>query len=86
MENAGEARVFSYLEQFVGNMTCAEARRFLRFTTGSSVVTSHSVSVSCNTSSGLARAPVAHTCGRTLELSSTDVSYLEFEQEFKPVY
>ena len=68
MENAGEARVF-----LICNTTCAEACRFLLFTTGSSVVTSQSISVCFNTSSGLARAPVTHTCGRMLELSSTYV-------------
>ena len=37
-ENDCEARVFGYLQQFIGDMKCAEIRRFLRFTTGSSVL------------------------------------------------
>jgi len=72
-----QLRVFGYLQQYIGNMRNDEARRFLRFTTGSSVMKHH---FQC--SEGFGRHPVGRTCGCTLELPSTYESYLEFEQEF----
>ena len=36
--NMCQARVLDYLKQFIGNMKTEDLRRFLRFTTGSSVL------------------------------------------------
>ena len=82
-ENDCEARVFNYLQQFIGDMKRDEIRRFLRFTTGSSVLLGSKISVCFNTESGLARRPTAHTCSCILDLPSTYLNYLDFEQEFK---
>lgn len=49
----------------IGNLRKEHVPRFLRFTTGSLVVLSL----------GLGHRPIAHTCGCTLELASTYVSY-----------
>lgn len=84
-ENSSQARIFAYLQQYVGNMKNEEARRFLRYTTGSSVLTGRNISVSFNGLSGLARRPIAHTCGYELELPSTYVNYMEFEKEFNAI-
>ena len=78
--NLCQLRVMGYLQQFVGNMKNDEVRRFLRFTTGSSVLVVNRISVTFNNLSGLAHRPIAHTCGSVLELPSTYVSYIEFEQ------
>ena len=83
--NSCQSRVFNYLQQFIGNMKQAEVRRFLRFTTGSSVIVSGGITVSFNNLSGIARRPIAHTCDCSLELPSTYTSYLDFEQEFNAV-
>ena len=83
--NPSEARVFEYLKQYIGNMNNAEARRFLRYTTGSSVLISQRISVTFNGLTGLARRPIGHTCGCILELPSTYLSYVEFEDEFKSI-
>ena len=80
-----QLRVYNYLLQFVGDMENAEVRQFLRFTTGSSVLTAQQIFVSFNSLSGLGRRPIAHTCGCTIELPSTYTSYIDFEQEFKAV-
>ena len=77
-----QLRVFGYLQQYIGNMRNDEARRFLRFTTGSSVMTSERINITFNAVKGFGRHPVGRTCGCTLELPSTYESYLEFEQEF----
>ena len=81
-ENSCQARVFTYLQQYIGNMKNEEVRRFLRYTTGSSVLIGEHITVSFNSLSGAARRPIAHTCGCELELSSSYLSYLEFEEEF----
>lgn len=56
---------------------------FLRFVTGSSVLTSDTINVSFNTLGGAARRPIAHTCSNLLELSNTYCTFfLEFVEEF----
>ena len=82
-DNECQARVFSYLQQFIGDMKRDEIRRFLRFTTGSAVLFDDQISVTFNSLSGIARRPIAHTCSCILELPSTYLNYLDFEQEFK---
>lgn len=61
-----QARVLDYLKQF---MRREELRQFLRFTTGTSVLLSNPITVTFNSLSGLARRPIAHTCGSIIELS-----------------
>lgn len=81
-ENCNEERVFLYLQQYIGQMSCSEVNRFLRFVTGYSVLTGEHISVTFNTLSGIARQPIAHTCGYVLELY---VSYLDFVGEFSTI-
>ena len=57
---------------------------FLRFTTGSSVCIASKISVTFNSSSGLARRPIAHTCSNTLELSGY-VNYHDFSAEWHAI-
>ena len=78
-----QARVF--LKQLIGNMGGDSLRRFLRFTTGSSVLFNNRISVTFNSLSGLAPRPIAHTCDSIIELPSTYVTYPEFEREFTAV-
>ena len=80
--NANEERVFGYLQQYIGGMKVEESKRFLRFVTGSSVVTVDSIKVSFNALSGLARRPIAHTCSNLLDLPQTYNTFLEFVEEF----
>ena len=80
-----QARVFDYLKQFIGNMRSEELRRFLRFTTGTSVLLSNVITVTFNSLSGLARRPIAHTCGSIIELPSSYTTYPEFEREFMTI-
>ena len=83
--NANEERVFEYLQQFVGSMNHDNIRRFLRFTTGSSVCLTSKINVTFNTLSGFARRPISHTCDNSLELSSTYLTYPIFVDEFEAV-
>ena len=82
LDNESQARVFTYLQQFIGNMKNDELRRFLRFVTGTSVLLSGGISVSFNGSSGY---PMGRTCSCLLELSSKYISYLDFEREMHAI-
>lgn len=75
--NQSQERVYDYLQQFVGNMTMGEVRRFV---TGSSVCSSRSIRVTFNAADGNRQCPVAHTCG---QMSICYTSYLDFVNEFK---
>ena len=80
-----EEAVLSYLRQYIGNMRQDELQIFLRFVTGSSVCSANPLGVTFNNQEGLARRPVAHTCGYTIELSTAYVSYSDFAQEFSSI-
>ena len=54
LENVTQARMFEYLQQYIGDMKSDELRRFLRFTTGSSVIIAEHIKVSFNALTGLA--------------------------------
>lgn len=45
MANSSQERVFSYLQQYIGNMRFEEIQRFLRFVSGSSVCSSSDITV-----------------------------------------
>ena len=81
-DNPNEERILGYLQQYAGEMKIKEAKQFLRFMTGSSVLTRDSIHVSFNALEGAARRPIVHTCSQLLELSYTYTTFLEFADEF----
>lgn len=83
--NSAQETVFGYLTQMIGNMKQKELSNFLRFVTGSSVLMEGPIHVTFNSLSGVARRPVAHTCGCRLELPTSYLTYIEFETEFKAI-
>ena len=80
--NANQSRVFSYLKTFIGNLADRDLTNFARFVTGSSVMLDKTISVSFNSTVGLARRPISHTCSCILELSTTYLTYPVFGEEF----
>ena len=52
-------------------MSNDELRRFVRFVTGSFVISVKSITVSFNKLDSFARRPIAHTCSARLELASS---------------
>ncbi len=84
-DSRNEERVFGYLQQFVGNMTSETVQKFLRFVTGASVAVCPKITVQFNSLSGLARRPIAHTCGSVLELPASYDTYVDFANEFQKV-
>ena len=85
MLNAGEKRVFQFLQQFIGNSSNADIGHFLRFVTGSSVCPTKKIQITFNRVSGFARRPIAHTCAFTLEISTDYTNYVQFSSEMKAV-
>ena len=83
--NSAQESVFGFLTRMIGSMKQDELSNFLRFVTGSCVPMEEHIHVTFNSLSGVARRPIAHTCGCRLELPSTYVTYIEFESEFKAI-
>ena len=53
--NTCQERIFGYLQIFIGNMKTEEARHFLRFVTGSSVLIGTQLTITFNNLTGLSR-------------------------------
>ena len=83
--NAAEERVSGYLLEMIGNMSSSHVQRFLRFTTGSSVLTAKRLEVQFNRLSGFARRPIAHTCDCVLELPVSYTNYSDFHSEWMAI-
>jgi hypothetical protein len=69
--SSDERAVFSYLKRFVRGLELTQLKRFLIFTTGSDLMVCDSLKLNFVKVYGLARRPVAHTCGPCLELPIT---------------
>ncbi|KAL5020069.1 hypothetical protein ScPMuIL_002961 [Solemya velum] len=77
-----EARVFSYLKDFVKSLETDRLELFLQFVTGHRTLPISPIVVEFVDLSGVQRRPIAHTCGGVLELPSTYDNYGEFQTEF----
>jgi len=69
----------------IGNMSDDELRRFVRFVTGSFVISVKSIAVSFNKTDGFACRPAVQTCSARLQLSSTHATLTEFISEFRAI-
>ncbi|KAF7710168.1 hypothetical protein HF521_009040 [Silurus meridionalis] len=80
-----ENQAFKFLQQYIRGLDQVGLRRMLRFVTGSDVICVTEIRVVFTTLDGLARRPVAHTCGSVLELPCTYNSYPELRVEMENV-
>lgn len=76
-----ENQSFRFLQQYIRGLDDAGLRRMLRFVTGSDIICVTKVEVLFTPVEGLARRPIAHTCGPVLELPWTYTSYPELRTE-----
>ena len=83
--NCMEEKVFNYLKTMIGNILRDDLRNFLRFVTGSSVITPRNITVIFNSTTGFSRSPFAHTCSQTLELPITYKNYSDFYSEWMAI-
>ena len=84
-KDKAEEKAWFYLRSFIRNMSNDELRRFVRFVTGSFVISVKAITVPFNRLDGLACRPIAHTCSARLELASTYSSLPEFISEFRSI-
>lgn len=80
-----ENQSLRFLQQYIRGLDDAGLRRMLRFVTGSDVICVNKIEIMFTAIDGLARRPVAHTCGPVLELPWTYASYPELRAEFDSV-
>ena len=83
MNNESEKQSFEFLKQFIKSLDRSSLKGFLKFVTGSDVLLKdQKISVTFYLVDGLARRPIAHTCGPLLEVPCTYQSYNELAEEF----
>lgn len=80
-----ENQALRFLQQYIRGLDEMGLRRMLRFVTGSDVICVAEMEVIFTSLEGLARRPVAHTCGSVLELPYTYNSYPELRVEMENV-
>lgn len=85
MNNESEKQSFEFLKQFIKSLDRSSLKGFLKFVTGSDVLLKdQKISVTFYLVDGLARRPIAHTCGPLLAVPCTYQSYNEPWQKSSP--
>lgn len=79
--NSAENQSLRFLHQYIRGLDEIGLRKLMRFLTGSDVICVKEIQVTFTSLEGLARRPIAHTCGPTVELPSTYSSYPELRAE-----
>ena len=83
--NAEENEIAKYFKKYLMSMNSTLLKKFLRFCTGSDLMPNEQIKITMVKRDGLARRPVAHTCGNVLELPISYTDYPEFRSEFNSV-
>jgi hypothetical protein len=66
INNDCEKQSFDFLKKFIRSLDGCSLKLFLKFITGSDALVTESISVSLLAVDGMARRPIAHTCGPTM--------------------
>ena len=83
-----ECQSFKFLKKYIKELDDGKLSTFLRFATASDLMLTdtdqeyHRLTIRMVDSSGLARRPIAHTCGRVLEIPKAYESFPIFRSEF----
>ena len=80
-----QSQALRFLMQFIRAQDNEGLGKVLRYLTASSIISVPRILVEFKDLSGLARRPVAHTCGPVLDLPSTYTSYREFRSEWQSI-
>ena len=83
--NDSEKQRFDFLKTFVRSLDAPSLKIFLKFVTGSDALVTDEISISFIATDGLARRPLAHICGPTLEIPSIYQVYNEMMEEFNNI-
>jgi len=84
-QNNSERAALDFLKRFVRGMDTPQLKSFLRYVTGADALCVPYISVQFSSLDGLARRPIAHTCGSVLELPSTYNTFPELREEFNNI-
>jgi len=84
-QNNSERAALDFLERFVKGMDTLQLKSFLRYVTGADALCVPYISVQFSSLDGLARRPIAHTCGSVLEPPSTYNTFPELREEFNNI-
>ncbi|XP_038064500.1 uncharacterized protein LOC119735750 [Patiria miniata] len=82
---ANEQTVGTYLKRYVRSLNEHMLKRFLRFCTGSDVLSVNVINVIFTQLTGFERRPIGHTCGNVLEVPSTYESFVDLRHEFNEI-
>ena len=77
---AEESKALGILQQFIRAQNDESLQKLLRFFTGADTMCVDEIDISFVTLAGFGRRIIAHTCGPTIELSSTYQCYPEFRK------
>lgn len=80
-----QSTVSKHLQRFIKDLDNNSLSDFLRFVTGSDLMIKDCISVRFVDLQGIARRPIAHTCGCVLELPKVYANYPDFKTEFLSV-
>ena len=84
-ESNSERAAVDFLKRYVRGLDASKLKRFLRFVTGADVICVSSIGIQFSRLEGLARRPIAHTCGPIFELPSTYETFPELREEFNNI-
>lgn len=82
---SAERQALGFLCQYIQELDEVGLRKLLRFVTGSDIICVNRIYITFTNLDGLARRPVAHTCGSVMELPRTYQSYPELREEMENV-
>ena len=80
-----EKECLGYFKRYVKGLDLSMLKKLLKFLTGSDLMTVQKLSIIFIKQSTFERRPIAHTCGPTLELSSTYSNFCELREEFSNI-
>ncbi|XP_034530350.1 uncharacterized protein LOC117805870 [Notolabrus celidotus] len=86
MMTAKQREVENHLKRYIRELDDEKLCKFLRFTTGSDVITCNRIEILFTNMSTFTRRPIGHTCGRVLELAECYENFPDFRSEFNAVF
>ena len=83
--NPQASEVIRHMKRYIKDLDERKLQLFLRFCTGSDLLTIPHISLELTHMSGFERRPIAHTCGCVLQIADHFDNFMEFRSEFDNV-
>ncbi|KAF0032061.1 hypothetical protein F2P81_016616 [Scophthalmus maximus] len=81
-----QREVENNLKRYLRELDEEKLGKFLRFTTGSDLMTCYRIEILFSNMSKFTRRPIGHTCGRVLEVADCYENFPDFRSEFNAVF